>query len=241
MSAEAQVKEPETKVAEQPVAAQAESPSQETTDVQQVNWRKFRQEREKERKEKEEADRRAREERDRAAQKDAEVAALKAALESVVKPKSEAQDDGDKSQEQIIDEKIQKALDKDRQNRAQEDRKREQAEMPTRLAQTFNDFNQVVTTENIDYLQFHHPEIWAGYKNAVENFETYAGLYKVIKKFVPNPDSKKESARIEKNLSKPQSPSQPGMTMGTDQAPHKVDDKKKQDNWLRMRKVMKGL
>lgn len=246
MTAEVQAKEQEQKVAQNQEAPQVNAAPTETAqpteeNQNQINWRKFRQERERERKEKEEADRRAREERDRASQKEAEVAALKAALESVVKPKSEAIEDGEKSQEQLIEEKIQRALERERQNNAQEARKREAAELPTRLVQTFSDFNQVVNSENIDYLQFHHPEIWAGYKNAIENFETYSGLYKAIKKHVPNVDAKKESAKIERNLSKPQSPSQPGMAVGGDVAPSRLDDKKKQDNWLRMRKAMKGL
>lgn len=244
MSAEAQVKELEQKVSDQAAASQSNSAPPEAgepADVQQVNWRQFRQQREKERKEKEESDRRAREERERAAQKEAEVAALKAALESVVKPRSEESEPTEKTQEQLIDEKVERALEKERQKNAQEAQKREAAELPNRLAQTFSDFNQVVTDENVDYLKFHNPEIWAGYKNALENYETYAGLYKAIKKHVPVADAKKESAKIEKNLSKPQSPSQAGMAVGSDQAPHRLDDQKKQANWLRMRKAMKNL
>ncbi len=205
-----------------------------------INWRQAREVMKREKQEKEAANRKAQAEAERASQKEAEVAALKAALESVVK-RPEPEQNEEKSQEQIIDDRIHQALAAERKRNDDAMRKREIDELPNRITQAFPDYSQIVSEENVAYLKVHRPEIWAGYKNAIESMETYAGLYDAIKKHVPVVDSKKEIAKIEKNLNKPQSMAQPGMASTGDVAPHKLDDKKKQDNWLRMRKAMKGI
>ena len=108
------------------------------------------------------------------------------------------------------------------------------------MQSTFSDFNQVCSQENLDYLQYHYPEVAAGFKHAPDTFETWANIYKAMKRFVPNPDSKKDQARIEKNLAKPQSMSVPGSTQTGDHAPMDLSEKRRQDNWQRMQRVMKG-
>ena len=243
MSAESKPNDLESKVAEQPAAKQAESKpeaefKQDSKDD--IHWGKVRETLKREKQEKAEAERKAREEADRAAQREAEVAALKAALESVVKRPDPEQSE-EKTQQQIIDERIHQALQAERKRNEDAQKKREIDELPNRISQAFPDYSQIVSEENVAYLKVHRPEIWAGYKNAIESIETYAGLYDAIKKHVPLADAKKESAKIDKNLSKPQSPSQSGMAVGSDQAPHKVDDAKKNANWLRMRKIMKNI
>jgi hypothetical protein len=62
-----------------------------------------------------------------------------------------------------------------------------------------------------------------------------------MKKFVPNPDSRKDQARIEKNLAKPQSMSVPGSTQTGDHAPTELTEQRRKDNWARMCRVMKGI
>jgi hypothetical protein len=241
MSAEAV--SPDAKLPEPASQPQAETaaPNAEAKESQgDINWRKAREAMKREKQEKEEANRKAQAEADRAAQKEAEVAALKAALESVVKRPDPEQSE-EKSQEQIIDDRIHQALAAERKRNDDAQKKREIDELPNRITQAFPDYSQIVSEENVAYLKVHRPEIWAGYKNAIESIETYAGLYDAIKKHVPLADAKKEAAKIDKNLSKPQSMAQAGMAATGDVAPHKLDDKKKQDNWLRMRKAMKGI
>lgn len=246
MTEQVQVKESETKLTETPTTEQLKSatsqqenkseppPSEETQ--QQINWRKFRQEREKERKEKLDSDRRA-------AEKEAEASALKAAMESLLNRPQQQQnqtEDLDETEDQRIEKKVNHALQKEREKNDKERRERELAELPQKLSSTFNDFNQICTQENLDYLEYHYPEVARRFKNAPENFETWADFYKVIKRFVPVPDSKKEQAKIEKNLSKPQSMSVPGYTQTGDHAPVELNEKRRQDNWLRMQRIMKG-
>jgi hypothetical protein len=62
-----------------------------------------------------------------------------------------------------------------------------------------------------------------------------------LKRFIPNTNAGKEAAKADKNLSKPQSMSVPGMSATGDTAPVKFDDQRRADNWARMQRVMKGI
>lgn len=214
----------------------SKSPVEETQE--QINWRKFRQEREKERREKAEADKRL-------AEKEKEAAALKSAMEAVLnKQQAQPQTSSDEPDE-TEDQRLQKKVDKIFEERVRQyDLKRQQqeaAELPKKLSETFHDFNQVCSQENIDYIEYKHPRIWKVFKNSTGDFEAWAGLYDTIKTLVPNPDSRKEQARIEKNLSKPQSMSIPGITQTGDHAPTELTEKRRQENWARMQRIMKGI
>lgn len=220
-------------------------PNQETESVNERNWREFRKKREEERKAKEESDRRAAEEAARAAKAEEERNALKAVLETVINKPAYQVEEKDESEEDRIQKQIQAqvnaAIEANEKRRLEEQKKREVQEIPNRLVQSFPDFNNVCTKENLDYLEYHYPEVYAGYKNSAENFETWAGVYKAIKRFVPNLDGKKEAARIEKNLNRPQSMSQHGMSTTGDVAPIKSADERYKQNWSRMQRVLKGL
>lgn len=254
MTEDAQIKEPEKKVADQDSKAQPQlaptqqaqstetSPSSSET-PEQINWRKFRQEREKERKEKMEADRRA-------AEKEAEAAALKAAMEALIDKPSRAQQnvvtdnnhgDFEESEEQRVARLVKDEMDKERKNDHIARQQREAAEVPQRLNQAYNDFQSVCTTENLDYLEYHYPEVAAAFKHMPDSFDKWANIYKAVKRFVPNNDHKKDLAKMEKNLAKPQSMSNPGMTQTGDHAPTDLTDKRRQDNWARMQRTLKGV
>jgi hypothetical protein len=213
----------------------AENPQ--TENLQDINWKKFRENREKERKEREEL------ERDRA-KKAAENEALKAALEALANkpnPQSNDQDRPEETDEQRIRRQVKEAVE-EREKAAEEARiKREAQELPQKLHQTYNDFDSVCSNENLDYLEFHYPEIAAPYKHLPDSYEKWANIYKAVKRFVPNPNSSKDQKKAEKNFNKPQSMAVPGSTMTTDTPPTVLDDKRKESNWLRMQRRMKGL
>ena len=203
--------------------------------VQDVNWRNFRATREKERKEREDSDKRARD-------KEAEAAAFKAALEAMVN-KPQAQQNAPQTEETEED-RINKAVEKRMAAREREDEEkrqhREKQEMPAKLATVFNDFDKVCNADNIDYLEYHYPEVAEAYKHMPDSFDKWANVYKAIKRFVPNTDSKKDQSKVDKNFNKPQAISKPGATPTGDTAPVYLDDKRRQDNWRRMQRVMKG-
>ena len=223
-----------------PVEKKAEEPPKETQD--QINWRLFREQREKERKEKVALEQEAQ-------KKSQEIAALKAAMEAIVskpEPTSASQSDEDETEEQRVQKQIKSAVDaalREKDDREAKDRaERESKEIPTRLEQSFSDFNSVCSSENLDYLEYHHPEVAEAFKGQPDSFHKWANIYKAIKRYIPNAStSNKDMAKAEKNLTKPQSMSIPGMAATGDSAPRKMDEKARADNWARMQRIMKGL
>lgn len=231
----------ETKVEAQaapavPEVTQAAQANQAETESDK-NWRLFRQQREEERKQKEAAEKYAK-------QKEEESEALKRAMEALVNKPSQQndyrnEDPAELTQEQIIEKRVEEAISK-REKLYQEQRAvREQAELPQRLVSNFSDFNEVCTTENLDYLEYHYPEVAGPYKHLPEGYDKWSGLYKALKRFIPNKNAVKDSKKMEQNLAKPQAMSRPGMTQTGDHAPQMAlnDDRKKQ-NWERMQKIM---
>jgi len=216
--------------------------TQENTSISpenEINWKKFREDRA--------ADRKAREESDSRARKSAEeAAALKAAMEALVNKKTTYQDDnhddrGDDDEDVRIQKKIDAALAQERKKQDQLIREREALELPQRLAQTYVDFKDVCNQENLDYLEYHHPEIAAAFEAMPDGFNKWSNVYKAIKKLTPNPKSNVDQKKAEKNFSKPQSMSVGGVTQTSDEAPHSIDSKQRAANWSRMQRVIKGL
>jgi hypothetical protein len=216
------------------------------TEENEVNWRKFREDREIKRKEAEAAQKMAQEERARAD-------ALKAALEAITnKPSNDRQirNQDHEYSEETEDERIQKKIEaavearlaKERAHYQKEQAEREQQELPRKVQQAFPDFHQVCSAENEDYLDYHYPEVANAIRHMPEGFERMATVYKTIKKFVPNTDSKKEAARAQQNMQKPGSLSSPGVATGQSaMPPTRLDDARKAANWERMQRTLKGL
>lgn len=203
---------------------------------EQINWKKFREERALERKQKEAADKRA-------AEKEAEAQALKAAMDALLNKPTQSNHNeyaDDEDEDVKIQKKIDAALSVRERQLEEQRRQREHAEFPQRLASTYTDFNDVCSTENLDYLEFHYPEVANAFKHAPDGFDKWSSVYKAVKRFVPNTNSLKDQKKAEKNFNKPQSMAASGMTQTGDTAPMQLDDKRRADNWARMQKVMKG-
>jgi len=202
-----------------------------------INWKRFREQREIERKEKEATERKFKE-------KEAEAIALKNAMEAILNKQPVQQQSQQYQEDETEDERIQKKVDaalaaRDRafeQQRAEN----EKASIPQKLSSTYNDFNQVCSQENIDYLEYHYPEVAAAFEGQAESFQKWQGVYKAVKRFVPNTNSGKDAKKAEQNFNKPQSMAVPGATQTGDTAPMMLDEKRKVDNYARMMKVMKG-
>ena len=228
----------ETKQENTTTANNSAEQSQPEDSKEQINWRKFREQREVERKQKEASDKRAEEE-------SAKAQAFKAALEAITNKQtpqasSSFNSDEEETEDQKIDKKVNAAL-LARERKYDEERKqREHQEFPDRLKNTYNDFDRVCTTENLDYLEYHYPEVASAFKQLPDGFDKWSSVYKAVKRFVPNTESKKEQSKAEKNFNKPQSMASPGVTQTGDTAPIQLDDKRRADNWARMQKVIKG-
>lgn len=230
-------KTPEPQVQTTQTAVVAKEESQE-----QINWRKFREQREIERKQKEASDKRAREKED-------EANALKAAMEAIlnkqspnVQSNSNENYTQEESEDQRIQRKIDEALTKERQRFQEERMQEEQRMFPTKLAQVCPDFDNICTASNLDYLEYHYPEVVAGYRNQPDSVEKWSNLYKAVKRFVPQGDTKKEQAKLQNNQMRPQSFSAPTTLQGTTSpAPVYLDEARRQANWERMQKQIKGV
>lgn len=206
----------------------------------QINWRKFREQREVERKQNEELQRKATE-------KENEANALKAAMEAILnKPAQNSSNyqtnEEEETEDQRIEKKVKIAIDQERNRRDEHQRKLEIETFPKRLNADFKDFNQVCTTENLDYLDYHYPEVAGAFKFAPDGYDKWAAVYKAVKKLVPNMDAKKDQKKIESNMNKPGSASSQHSTpTGMGGTPHILSDQKRAANWERMQKSMKGL
>lgn len=200
-----------------------------------IDWKRFKEARKVERQQAEKI-------REEASRKAQENEALKAALEAIVnKPQTGSPSNEEESDDDRIQKRIDAALANERRRVEEERRQREQAEFPQRLLAAHPDFDSVCSAENIDYLEYHKPAIAKAFKMAPDGFEKWSGVYQAIKEFVPNHSSTKDQKKAERNLGKPQAMSQAGVTQTGDTAPQMLDDKRKQDNWSRMQKRMKGL
>lgn len=237
---------PEVKnIPSQEPVVQAQTTEKEPESVQEVNWRKYREQRAIERKQKEEAEKRA-------AEKAAEAEALKAAMEALLNKQAPQQSqqyrssyestENEISEDEKIERKVEAALQKRLQQEEQQRLQREHQEYPTKLTQTYQDFNAVCNTENLDYLDFHYPEITAAYKHMPDGFDKWSSVYKAVKRFVPNTDTKKDLMKMERNMQKPHSPSSIGTaTPQGGPSAHVLTEEKRQANWERMQKSLKGL
>lgn len=210
------------------------------------NWRAFREARKKDRLEKEAAERRA-------AEKEAEVAALKAAMEAAFakNPGPIARSSGresydyanEETEDERIEKKIQAAIAQREQQYERELQQREQQEYPARLSQAYPDFKNTIASENLDYLEYHYPEVAGPLSRLPEGFDKWADIYRAVKKFVPNSTTaKKDAARADANYQKPRSISSPGMTQNKDFSGSAIlSEDQKKSNWERMQKTLKGL
>lgn len=236
---------PKNEVNKQP---NSNEPKQEEAPQEDPNWRAFREARKKDRIEREAAEKRA-------AEKEAEVAALKAAMEaafakSAPSPQAYQQYYGmdvsqqqEESEDQRIERKVQAAIAVKEAASEKARLEREHQEYPIRLAQTFSDFHQTIAQENLDYLDYHYPEVSRPLQRLQDGFDKWSDIYKAVKKFVPNNStSKKEAAKAEANFNKPKSISSTGITQpGEAVGNARLTEERRAANWDRMQKILKGV
>lgn len=207
------------------------------TEQNEQNWKKFREDREKERQLRIEAEKEAE-------RRKQEAEAIKKALEAVVNKKGSIEseyDFQDESDEDRIKKQIRQAVQEETERLRNEARDRENREMPNRLKQEFPDFNTVCTSENLDYLEYHHPEIATPYRYMPESYEKWSGIYRAIKRHIPYQNIDKDKQRIEQNSKKPQA----NVPSITDTSPQtqgwKLTEEQRRSNWARMQNDMKNI
>jgi hypothetical protein len=206
------------------------------SDGNKPNWAKFREEREKDRKARVEAEQRAEAKRQ-------EAEALRAAMEALVNknvPQQQQDQYQQKSDEERVADMVAAALAKERLKYEEERKKQEIEQLPNRLRNTYRDFDQVCSSENLDYLDYHHPKISQAYAAMPNTQEKWDAIYDTMKKLVPYANKQADSKRIEQNMMKPQAAT-PNLTDTTPKgAPWQLDEARKKANWERMQKDRKS-
>ncbi len=212
------------------------------------NWRAFREARKKDRAEREEAIRRATE-------KDQEVAALKAAMEAAFSAKSAPStqayqqyygmnEQPEETEEQRIERKVNELLSKKEEQYRKEQVEYEKREYPNRIKRDFPDFGQICSQENLDYLDFHYPEISRPLQRLSEGYDKWHDTYHAVKKFIPNHSTaKKEAMRADLNSNKPRSISStgPSPTGESGRQSWQEVESRRAENYARMQRIMKGV
>lgn len=255
--ATAQLDKPDANIVQQKVDATT-SQKQESEPVQKEgeeaagdpNWRAFREARKKDRAEKEAAERRA-------IEKEAEVAALKAAMEaafskSAPTPQAYQQyygiqpsyEHNEESEDEKIEKKVNSLLAAREEKARMEAIEREKREYPNRILRDFPDFNNVVSQENLDYIDYHFPELSRPLQRLNEGYDKWSDIYHAIKKLIPNhATAKKDSVRADMNNQKPKSISSTGITQSGEAVQYNFQEveKRRAENWARMERIRKGI
>jgi hypothetical protein len=223
--------------------------SKEPETAEDPNWKAFREARKKDRIDREAAERRA-------SEKEEEVAALKAAMEaafskSAPSPQAYQQyygmnqptDQPEETEEQRIERKVNQLLAKKEEQYKREQSEHEQREYPNRLKREMPDFSAVCSQENLDYLDFHFPELSRPLQRLPDGYDKWSDIYHAVKKFIPNHSTaKKEIARAEINANKPRSMSSTGPSP-TGDAPKpswQESEQRRAENWARMQRIIKS-
>lgn len=236
---------PEQNVAQEPQQNLEKTEVKETHED--PNWRAFREARKKDRAEMEEAKRRA-------AEKEAEIAALKAAMEAAFSKNSPTpqayqqyygmNQEPEESEEQKLERKFNEFMQKKEQERMMIEQQREMQEYPQKLRRDYPDFASVCSQDNLDYLDYHYPEIARPLQRLQEGYDKWSDIYHAVKKLIPNvTNAKKDMQKAEMNSLKPKSPNiMPNNPTGQNapQSWQEVEQRRAQ-NWARMQKIMNGI
>lgn len=213
------------------------------------NWKAFREARKKDRAEREAAERRA-------AEKESEVAALKAAMDAAFSAKNVPtpqayqqyygmnQEQNEETEEQRIERKVNEQLSKREEQYRRQQQEEEQREYPKRLMKDMPDFSQVCSQENLDYLDFHYPEVSRPLQRLGEGYDKWHDTYHAVKKLIPNhATAKREAARADINSNKPRSMSNTGPSPSGEPVREAFQDTeaRRAANWARMQRTLKGV
>jgi hypothetical protein len=210
------------------------------------NWKAFREARKKDRAEREAAEKRAQE-------KEAEAAALRAAMEAAFSkqpipvPNNQYSDhySQEETEEEKIDKRVNAAIAAREAQAAKERLERERIEYPQRLSQTYPDFNYIISQDNLDYLDYHFPEVSRPLQRLPDGFDKWSDIYHAIKKFIPNnKESKKDAVKADANAMKPKSISSMGITQpGEGRAiPNMIDiEAKRAARYAEMKRIINGI
>ena len=227
-----EVKDAHSETTESNLENQADSKENDGESDKEINFKKFREAREKDRQAKLEAERLA-------LKREQEAKVLKEALEAALNKKPVQEPEYDDYNADVKKE-VQKQIEAYHQAAEKKRHEEEAKNLPNKIVEVYPDFHQVLSQENIDYLEYHYPEVSKSLSYMPESMEKYSTIYSFAKKHLPGEAMKKNIKKAEANLRKPQSLSSGAAQTGDTQIRPSLDRKTKQANWERMQKVMRG-
>lgn len=213
------------------------------------NWKAFREARKKDRELMQAAEKKA-------AEKEAEAKALKEAMEAAFSKNSPSPqayqqyysmnqtESPEETEEQRIERKVNELIEKKEKQYAKQQQEREQLELPNRLKRDFPDFDKVCSQENLDYLDFHFPEVSRPLDRLPHGYDRWHDIYYAVKKLIPNQANiKKDLAKADMNMNRPKSISSATQTPPGDNTKQTWQEmeQRKASNWDRMQKILKGV
>jgi len=232
------------------IPPQIEQKEPEKQDDKQENpdWRAFREGRKKDRDERLAAERRAEE-------KEREIQALKAAMEASFSksgPTPQAYQQhygldqtGELSEEQMLEKKLEQLMDAREKKARQLQAQKELQEFPNKLRKDFPDFDQVCSHENLDYMDYHFPEVARPLDRLSEGYDKWYDIYHAVKKFIPNhSNGKRDAQAMQNNSNKPKSMATSTVTQdgqGVHRESWQETEQRRQANWQRMQRLLKGV
>ena len=234
--------EPETTIVSQdPITEQKDIKSPEQPqEVQQekqedINWRRFREQKEIDRKKLAESQERER-------KKTEEAEALKQTLEKVLLSAQTQNTHSYESDEDEIKKRVNEVLAEREKEYERKRQEQEQREAPVRLKQQCPDFENVCSQENVDYLEYNHPEVFTALKSMPDGLDKWTNIYKAMRRYIPEmTEIKKEAKKAEANLSKPLPPGKAVSKVVTSAPTFDLSEERRKANWERMQKELKTL
>lgn len=198
-----------------------------------ANWKKFREEREKDRQAMKEAQERAR-------RKEEEAEALQKAMDALLNKNQPQTNYGyQEPVEDEVEKKIAEALEKERKRQEDQRRQEEIKRVPQMLQSNHPDFYEVCSQENMDRFEYENPKLAKALAAAPDTYDKWEAVYDAIKKNINYKDIKSDQARMDRNALKPQASPNIADNKPTGN-PHRLTEEQRMANWRRMQQDMKS-
>lgn len=156
-------------------------------------------------------------------------------------PQNQSEEEEIHPEEWVTGEKLQKILEKDRKERDKLRQQEEQRQTQQRIKSSFPDMDQVLSQDNLAYLEYHEPEIAAGIAQIQDPYLQVANAYKTVKRLVPQVTDQ-DRKKMERTQNTPGSLSDPRVTSGSAQGtqgnyrPNKLSQQQKSELYKDMLK-----
>lgn len=164
------------------VSNEAEQAEQRKRNDAEYNWAELRRQREKDRE---------------------EMEALKTELNRLKKPETPEEEDYGVNDDDLLEGKHLKELKRELKQLKTELQRKEASTMEDRLQMKYPDYADVVSTENIEYLKKHEPELAQSISSMQDPYQQAVAAYKLLKKVGKEPVVTPEQRKASENSQKP--------------------------------------